>query len=118
MLGLVLGGWGKLPSVKTRYYNPEKPGEIHIKQALGLLFNLLIFIMPSNIVEHRSLRESLEISNFDLNAVLRGAELTVVGGEQATLTRCTGNRLTKSTKLFELYRIRPFSQVSITSRLA
>jgi hypothetical protein len=33
----------------------------------------------------RELTKSFNISNFNLNAILRGAELTVVGGEYAKL---------------------------------
>jgi hypothetical protein len=54
--------------------------------------NLDLSWRPANMAEHKSqprgplfaqkeLKKRFEISNFDLNAILRGAELTVVGGK-------------------------------------
>jgi hypothetical protein len=68
----------------------RNPGISVNKGAKPVLF-ILIFVRVKIMAEHRpqpqrplltqeELKKKFEISNFDLNAILRGAQLTVVGG--------------------------------------
>lgn len=70
-----------------------------------------------------SFKASFDISNFDLNAIIRGIQLTLVGGKDALTLKCQLRsarhlcpHLLKS-QLIELYKIRPSSQTHIISRL-
>jgi hypothetical protein len=67
-------------------------GEIPGVETAGTLLGYDILISVANMVEHRiqsqrpvitqeELKKKLEVSHFDPNAVLRGAQLTVVGGK-------------------------------------
>jgi len=66
------------------------------------------------LIAQEELKKKFEISNFDLNAILRGAQLTVVGGTYLKETPST--IADRSYKLFGLCRIRVSSHQSITSR--
>jgi hypothetical protein len=72
------------------FRDSRNPG-FSVKQAPSLSTFILISIIAKIMAEHRSqpqrplltqeeLKKKFEISNFDLNAILRGAQLTVVGG--------------------------------------
>lgn len=68
------------------------------------------------LLTQEQLKKKLEVSNFTLNAILRGAQLTVVGGRHV---RNTSQELLliMESKLFEPCRIRACSHQSIISKL-
>lgn len=64
--------------------------------------------------QEEKLKKKLEIKNFDLNAILRGAQLTVVGG-MVTYTHLS-IIISDQDKLYERYRTRLSSLPSIINK--
>jgi hypothetical protein len=65
--------------------------------------------------QEEKLKKKLEIKNFDLNAILRGAQLTVVGGTGLLHTHLTIT-ISDQDKLYGRYRTRLSLPQSIISK--
>lgn len=72
---------------------------------------------PIGIEREQQQRKTFDISNFDINAVLRGAQLTLVGGEKRHSFPGPRVELT-SLQPTELCRTRTCSRQNTTSRLS
>lgn len=66
-------------------------------------------------IDKEKLKQAFDLSHFDINAILRGAELTLVGGSFAGLHLRYGLG-TDSVQPTELSRTQPCLQVTTTSR--
>jgi hypothetical protein len=70
------------------------------------------------LLTQEELKKKFEISNFDLNAILRGAQLTVVGGTHSIQARKRQHPIIADHyfKLFERYRTRVSSHQSTINK--
>lgn len=70
-------------------------------------------------VDKTKIKEAFDISHFDINTVIRGAQLTLVGGKYSLCLAIQHDTLTSfgSLKPIEPFRIPPYSPTITTARL-